>query len=163
MKSREMIELITELAGTPHFLQEALASVTSDRWDVRVPGIEFSLRQQFCHLRDVELEGHLVRVFRIAAEASPRLLDLDGTRLAHERRYVTQDAVAAVRDFVTLRAITIARLQHLSPDGWKRKGSFGGGPEFELRELVAMMHAHDKQHCDEIAALLAAAPESHAK
>lgn len=163
MNSRELVELVAELASTPHFLTEALESVSPGHWDDRVSGIEFSLRQQFCHLRDVELEGYLVRVFRVAAEENPVLVDLDGTQMAHERRYAAQDAALAVHDFGVLRAMTMAKLRGLSPDAWKRKGRFDVDPEFDLHDLLAMMHSHDEQHCDEISALIAAALQSREK
>lgn len=159
MSSTENMSVVGELAATPRFLTDALRSVSSDRWDMRLGGIEFSLRQQCCHLRDVELEGYLVRIFRITAEICPLLVDLDGTRLANERLYHAQDAALAVADFVSLRAMTIAKLRGLPPSAWGREGRFEADSVFDLRELVAMMQSHDKEHCDEISALIAAAAE----
>lgn len=157
MTADELKETLDELASTPTFLAESIASVGREFWDTHISGIEFSLREQFCHLRDVELEGYLVRVVRITAEALPTLTDLDGTRLAAERHYEEQDAELAVSDFAALRAIVTAKLRVVPAEAWVRAGRFSEEAVFDLSELVSMMRSHDSQHCDEISALIAAA------
>jgi hypothetical protein len=144
-----------QLAGVPPFLDEALRSIAVADWDLHAAGIEFSFRQQLCHLRDVELEGYLVRLTRMAAEDSPLLVDLNGTELAQVRHYELQHPALAVRDFTSLRMTTVAKLRGLSRDEWSRLGRFAPDAPFNVRELADMMLAHDRQHCDEISALVA--------
>ena len=147
--------LIDELEGAPGFVVEALSLVPEEAWDVRASDAEFSLREQVCHLRDIELEGYFVRIHRIAAERAPLLADLDGSRLARERDYASQDARLAAADFRALRAASVAKLRTLPLSAWERTGSFEPGASFTLRELVDMMLAHDREHCGEIGALCA--------
>jgi hypothetical protein len=147
--------LFDELEATPGFVVEALALVPEEHWDRRPPGAEFSLREQVCHLRDIELEGYLVRIHRIVAERSPVLVDLDGSRLARERAYAAQDARMAAADFRALRRANVAKLRGLPASAWERTGRFAPGSSFTLRELVDMMLAHDREHCDHIGQLCA--------
>jgi hypothetical protein len=156
MNASDLSTVIDQLAHTPRFVREAFNSVSSDDWDKCVEGVQFSLRQEVCHLRDVELEGYLVRVFRMAAEVGPVLSDLDGTRLARERGYEAQDPTMALSDFAALRALTVSKLRQLPPTAWARTGLFATNAPFDIRELTAMMLQHDEEHCAEISALLAA-------
>jgi hypothetical protein len=149
--------LIDDLEEAPAFVLEALALLPEEAWGERLPGAEFSLREQACHLRDIELEGYLVRIHRIAAENAPLLVDLDGSRLARERDYASQDARLAATDFRALRAANVAKLRALPPTAWDRTGSFASDGSFTLRELLDMMLAHDREHCAEIGALCARA------
>ena len=148
--------LIDELEAAPGFVTEALGLLPEGEWDLRPQGAEFSLREQVCHLRDIELEGYLVRIHRIVAESAPLLVDLDGSRLARERDYASQDARAAAADFRALRAANVAKLRDLPASAWERTGSFAPGSSFTLRELAEMMLAHDREHCDQIGQLCAA-------
>ena len=157
MIAHDVIAITEELASVPRFLKEALGSVAATDLDRHIDGVEFSLRQQLCHLRDTELEGYLVRIVRIAAETEPLLIDLNGSELARIRRYERQDPELAISDFASLRALTVAKLRKLPPDAWARTGLFAPDSPFDVHELTAMMLAHDVQHCDEISALVAAA------
>ena len=155
MIPHDLASITDQLASVPPFLGEAIRSVARSDWDRHAEGIEFSFRQQLCHLRDVELEGYLVRLTRMTAEASPLLIDLNGSELAQVRHYELQDPALAVRDFTSLRMTTIAKLRGLSREDWSRPGRFASDAPFDVRELAAMMLAHDRQHCDEISALMA--------
>ena len=147
--------LIEELEAAPGFVMEALGLLPEGQWDLCPQGAEFSLREQVCHLRDIELEGYLVRIHRIVAESSPALADLDGSRLARERDYASQDARIAAADFRALRVANVAKLRGLAASAWQRTGSFAPGSSFTLRELADMMLAHDREHCDQIGQLCA--------
>ena len=155
MIPHEIASITDQLASVPQFLDGALRSIATADWDRRTEGIEFSIRQQLCHLRDVELEGYLVRVTRMTAETSPLLADLNGSELAQVRHYELQDPSLAVRDFTAFRMTTVAKLRGLSRQDWSRPGRFSPDAPFDVHELAAMMLAHDRQHCDEIGALLA--------
>jgi hypothetical protein len=147
--------LIDELEAAPDFVTETLGLLPEEHWDLRPHGAEFSLREQVCHLRDIELEGYLVRIHRIVAERAPVLIDLDGSRLARERDYASQDARLAAADFRALRAANVAKLRGLPASAWERTGSFAPDNSFALRELIEMMLAHDREHCDQIGQLCA--------
>src|SRR5205814_2080287 len=82
---------------------------------------EFSALETICHLRDIEIEAYTVRINRIISEEEPTLPDIDGSRLAIERDYNSQNLDAALSSFTnarhanveTLRGVTIEQLSRV--------------------------------------------------
>ncbi|HEY2630360.1 MAG TPA: DinB family protein [Usitatibacter sp.] len=153
-----MNELLDRIARMPRFLSDAIES--ADPEDAPVPGTEdgFSLREQACHLRDLEREGYHVRVRRILAEDVPDLAGFDGGTIAKERNYRAQDGRAAARDFAAARAELVATLSRATPEQLAREATLFG-KRITLADLVAMIDEHDQGHRAEIEAL--AAMQSH--
>jgi len=112
---------------------------------------EFSIAAHICHLRDIEAEGFNVRARRMQTERDPFLPDVDGAKLAAERNYDAQDWRAALRDFTSLRADTLSRLDG---DG---SGTLEGAGRITMRDLAARMEKHDRGHVNEIGTLAALA------
>jgi hypothetical protein len=130
-----------------------------DRWPVerrriRPAGGGFSLVEQLCHLRDLEREGFVVRIRRIVDEDMPELQEIDGSSLAIERDYRSQDARAAWRDWRTARQETVALLRAALPRHAARTGIYGGFGVVTLAELARGIAAHDESHREEMAAWL---------
>jgi len=142
------------IAAMPRFLQQAIDSAGAAALGRRGAGDTFSLREQACHLRDLEREGYLVRVRRILAEDVPALEGFDGDAVAKARDYPSQDAQAAAREFAAARAELLALLEPLDARQAAREATFGG-ERITLAGLVAMIEEHDRGHRDEIAALAA--------
>src|SRR5690349_13745705 len=107
--------LLERIAGMPRFLDEAVESAGPEELAVRGPGETFSIREQACHLRDVEREGFLVRVRRILEEDVPELPGFDGAAVAAARDYNSQDARAAARDFAIARAEVVSIVSRATP------------------------------------------------
>jgi len=106
---------------------------------------EFSIAGNICHVRDIEAEGYNVRARRMGEEREPSLPDVDGAKLAAERNYDAQDWRAALREFASLRADTVSRLDG---DG---AGTLEGVGRITLRDLGKLMAKHDRGHVAEIA------------
>src|SRR5215212_853576 len=102
-------EQISRLAATPDRVR-ALAKRAADPRH-RVAENEFSVIENVCHLRDIEADGYVVRIRRLLEEDEPLLDDIDGARLAIERRYNEQDLVEAIDAFANARARSIAMLR----------------------------------------------------
>jgi DinB superfamily len=147
-----MKELLERIAGMPRFLDEAIEAAGAG--EVDVPGAQdgFSLREQACHLRDLEREGYHVRVRRILAEDVPDLAGFDGGAIAKERNYRAQDARAAARDFAIARSQLVAMLTRATPAQLAREAMMFG-KRITLADLVAMIDEHDQGHRAEIEAL----------
>ena len=94
---------------------------------------EFSIAAHICHLRDIEAEGFNVRARRMQTERDPFLPDVDGAKLAAERNYDAQDWRAALRDFTSLRADTLSRLDG---DG---SGTLEGAGRITMRDLADLV------------------------
>lgn len=147
-----MKELLERIAEMPRFLDAAVEAAGRDQVSVRGPGEAFSIREQACHLRDVEREGYLVRVARILAEEVPDLAGFDGAAVAAERDYNSQDARAAARDFAIARAEVVSILARATPAQLAREATIFG-KRIKLADLASMIDEHDRGHREEIEAL----------
>lgn len=155
MSQQEYDELLNWLAETPEFLARSVLGLTDSQLRERPAAEEFSLVEQICHLRDIEAEGYTLRIGRILDEDHPQLPDLDGSRLAIERDYQSQDAAVALTEFSTARIANVERLRGLSEVQWERAGELEGTGRVTVAQLVQMMHEHDSVHRGEVAASIA--------
>jgi hypothetical protein len=147
-----MKDLLDHIAEMPRYLQAAVDASDADQLSVRGPGETFSIREQACHLRDLEREGFHVRVRRILEEDAPDLEGFDGDAVAKARNYPAQDARAAARDFAAARAELVALLRRATPAQLAREATIFG-KRITLSDLVAMIDEHDRGHRAEIEAL----------
>jgi hypothetical protein len=151
----EMPESIERLQEMPAFLEGALDAVPADEFLSRPAAGEFSLVEQACHLRDLERDGYLVRVRRILSETLPTLENFDGVAVANARNYMAQDARIAAQEFAAARREVTGILAATTPDDLERQAIFDER-RISLRDLVAMMEAHDRGHREEIERLIEA-------
>jgi hypothetical protein len=151
----EFPDSIRRLEEMPVFLDGALDSVSPGDYLTRAAADEFSLVEQACHLRDLEREGYLVRVRRILSEKLPTLENFDGTAVAAERDYLSQDARVAAQEFAAARREVTGLLAATTPGDLEREAMFGGR-RITLRELVELMEEHDLAHREEIEDLIEA-------
>src|SRR5262249_5638952 len=123
--------------------------------DVRTRAADgtFAAVEHVCHLRDIEEEGYVVRIGQLLTEAAPVLRDLDGARLAEERRYLDQDPASALRAFALARERSMALLRAATPADFQREGMFENVGKVTLERLVAMMREHDEGHLRELSLL----------
>ena len=144
---------IGRLAAMPAFVQSALERLAPGALATRPGPEEWSLVEQACHLRDVERDAFLVRVRRILAETLPDLEPFFGDAVARERDYLAQDARGATRDFSAGRAELLALLRSIAPADLDRAATFAGR-RITLRDLVAMIEEHDREHRAQVEALV---------
>jgi DinB superfamily len=147
-----MKELLERIAGMPRFLSDAIEAAGPEELSAAGAQDGFSLREQACHLRDLEREGYHVRVRRILAEDVPDLEGFDGGAVAKERNYRAQDARAAAHDFTVARAQLVAILSRATPEQFAREATIFG-KRITLAGLVGMIDEHDQGHRAEIDAL----------
>ncbi|MDE2140554.1 MAG: DinB family protein, partial [Gammaproteobacteria bacterium] len=86
--SRE--EAIASLKQMPENLRQQVAGLTDAQLHFQPEGGYFSVLENICHLRDIEIEGYGVRLHRVLAENHPALPDINGAQLARERYYSEQ-------------------------------------------------------------------------
>lgn len=138
----------------PAFLEGALARAGGARHAIRPARGGFSLVEHACHLRDLEREGYLLRLMRLLAEDRPVLEGFEGDRIAAERDYLAQDAVAAARQFAGAREELLRMARGLGREDLARSGEFEGR-RVTLDGVLAMAAAHDAEHRGDIDRLLA--------
>lgn len=114
-------------------------------WD-GIPSESLTIRQQICHLRDIETDGYGVRFARVLAEDSPFLSSIDTYALVGPRGYDETDLQAAFDEFARARAVTLRTLSAASPADFRRTGEFEGYGPVSLVSLVHYLISHDEQH-----------------
>lgn len=144
--------ILGDLAAAPDEFARLLAAVPAGAWDfkpaswVECPGEHFSVRENLCHLRDIEVEGYQRRFARTRAEHEPQLPSLDGYALAKERRYAETDPHQALAAFRAARAETLALIRGFGATELTRPALFNDYGRTNLAGLVHYLSAHDRQH-----------------
>lgn len=149
-----MIEALTKTPETVAGLVENLSAA-----DLRVKNSaeEFSVVENVCHLRDIEIEGYTARISRILTENNPLLPDIDGSRLAAERDYQSQNLSEALQAFAAARNQNTQRLSNLATEQFDREGVLEGVGTVTVRGLLLMMCDHDAEHLIQISSIQKAA------
>jgi hypothetical protein len=111
-----------------------------------VPSEALTVRQQICHVRDIEIDGYQLRFDRLARETAPVLASLDTDGLVLSRRYDEDDIEAALGTFENARRQTMVRLAGLTPTDLARAGTFEGYGPVTVQGLIHYLCSHDQQH-----------------
>jgi len=121
----------------------------------RQPGDdEWSLAEVMCHLRDVEREVHQVRFRLLIAEDKAFLPGVSADEWADERGYCYEDGQKATKSFVTARQETLALVEPLDEELWKRQGRHAFFGHTSMHELLYLVVRHDEIHWQQITDLL---------
>ena len=152
MSTQEFDEAIKLLEQTPSLLERSIAQISPAALRLRNED-EFSVLENVCHLRDIEIEGYGERIARILREDSPSLADIDGARLAIDRDYNNQDIEAALLAFREARFRNLESLKNLSAEQLERKGTLENVGVITLLQLIQMIQEHDQGHVAELAVI----------
>ena len=145
---------LAALTAMPDALQRRLAGLTEAELRFK-PGTDtFSVLENVCHLRDIEVEGYARRLALLLREDNPLLPDLDGTALARERRYNSQPLQPALDAFTASRQASLAILTEVNPTQLERRGLFENVGEMSLAQLLELWVEHDQGHLKELDELL---------
>jgi hypothetical protein len=145
--------LLDRLAASPVRLRALLTSMSDAALRTAPRSGGFAPIEDAWHLRDVEAEGHFLRIRRILAEDRPVLASIDGEQLARERRYLERELRTALDEFAQYREASLGLLGALSDGAWLRSAIFEDR-NVSLRDLVAAMLEHDEAHLAALAAQL---------
>jgi hypothetical protein len=155
----KIAEVIDELGSMPLVLEDELKRLTDAELRWRPTEGHFSLLEQVCHLRDIEVEGYTRRLTLMLAEDYPTLHDLDGTALAKVRDYNAQAFLPALGAFQAARHGNLLRLERMHESDLLWRGHLEKVGEISVARLLEMWVAHDREHAQEIDALLEALRE----
>ncbi|HEY1772595.1 MAG TPA: DinB family protein [Gammaproteobacteria bacterium] len=150
----KIADIIDELGAMPLVLEDELKRLTDSELRQRPMQGSFSLLEQVCHLRDVEVEGYTRRLHLLLAEDRPTLHDLDGTALAKVRDYNAQALQPALTAFQAARHANLLRLERMRESDLLRRGHLEKVGEITVGRLLELWVAHDREHTREIEALL---------
>ena len=149
MTAQEFQDVVSFLEETPGSIRRLAAGMTPQDLKWKPSDKAFSMVEQVCHLRDLEREGYCVRIKRLLAEHEPGLPDFDGSRIAAERNYNTQDFDAAFEEFALARAENVRVIRALLPEQLRRGGQLAGLGAITLGRLLLLMREHDQSHREE--------------
>lgn len=150
----KIADIIDELGSLPLVLEDELKRLTDSELRQRPDDSHFSLLEQVCHLRDIEVEGYTRRLHLLLAEDRPTLHDLDGTALAKVRDYNAQAFLPALGAFQAARHANLLRLQRMHERDLTRRGHLEKVGEISIGRLLELWVAHDREHRKEIDGLL---------
>ena len=150
----KIADIIDELGSMPLVLEDELKRLTDSELRQRPSADDFSLLEQVCHLRDIEVEGYARRLHLMLAEDRPTLHDLDGTTLAKVRDYNAQAFLPALGAFQAARHANLLRLERMREADLLRRGYLEKVGDITVGKLLEMWVAHDREHLKEIEALL---------
>lgn len=151
--SQDFTALLDFLDDTPRQLANFARELTDAERRVQDPPGEFSVLENICHLRDLEVQGYTVRIQRMLTEAVPELADFDGARVAAESDYNNEQLDVALMAFHQTRAANVAKLRNLTALELGISGWLEGVGRITLRRLAEMMCEHDEGHLDDVRAL----------
>lgn len=143
------------LGGFPAELQRRLTALSEAQLRFKPAAGTFSLLENVCHLRDIEVEGYARRLELLLTQADPLLPDLDGAKLARERCYQEQPPAPALEAFLAARRGNLARLARVSEADLARQGRFENVGVVSLARLLEMWTGHDAEHLHDVDELLA--------
>ena len=155
MTRSEREELISGIAATPSTIQRLIEGLDPNETRWKPESGDFSVVENICHLRDIEVEGFSVRITRILSEDDPSLADIDGAKLAVDRNYNDQDLASALDTFTKTREDNMRVIRGLTIEEFARTAKFGSDTPITLERLLEMMREHDEVHMRELSELIA--------
>jgi DinB family protein len=150
MACKDLESIVDLLARTPALVSRIVDGLSEENLRNRSSPDEFSVLEHICHLRDIEHDGYRERISRILNEHQPHLADIDGSRLAIERDYNTQNAARALAEFDVNRRQNIDVLRDVNAKQLAREGTLEGVGVVSLEKLLMMMSEHDADHIGEL-------------
>lgn len=151
MKPADSIAALTRM---PEELQRRLAGLSEAQLRFKAGLDSFSMLENVCHLRDIEVEGYARRLGLMLREDNPLLPDLDGAALARERGYNDQPLQPALDAFLSMRRRCLGTLTDLTAKEFARRGQFENVGKVSLARLLELWVEHDREHLKELDELL---------
>ncbi len=153
MPPENLQDLIDDLAQTPETVASLVKDLSEPDLRIKNSPAEFSVIEHVCHLRDIEIEGYTTRIIGILRENNPHLPDIDGSRLAVEREYHSQNLLEALQAFTNARKQNTHTLKSLVTEQFEREGTLEGVGRVTIRGLLLMMREHDADHLRELSSI----------
>lgn len=144
---RELLQSLQNTSSSITRLSEGFSDAEL-RW--KESELEFSILENICHLRDLELQAYTPRINRILDEINPELPDFDGARVAAESNYHSEEPGQALLAFENARQANAQRLSGVNPEQWQREGQLAGVGKLTLARLMELMREHDEGHLEDM-------------
>ncbi len=153
MPPEDLQDLIDVLTQNPQTVARLVKDLSEPDLRLKNSPEEFSVIENVCHLRDIEIEGYTQRIVKILRENNPLLPDIDGSRLAVEREYQSQNLSEALQAFADARKRNTQTLKGLVAQQLDREGILEGVGSVTIRGLLLMVRDHDAGHIRELSCI----------
>jgi FMN phosphatase YigB (HAD superfamily) len=138
--------VIGVLAATPAVLSGLTSDLDPSSWLHKSNPGDWAMTEIICHLRDAEREIHQLQIKLLKERAEPFLPRPDASVWASQRKYSSEDGVAALRDFTVARLETLALLRSAGAEDWSRRARHAIFGPTDFLEVVGFMAEHDRLH-----------------
>jgi FMN phosphatase YigB (HAD superfamily) len=138
--------ILAIMTSTSAVLQSLVAGLNSETWAHEPTKNDWAMIELVCHLRDTEREVHHLQIKSLLNDNNPFVPRPDAAVWAKQRRYLSEDGPAAVRDFSSARISTLNMLKDLSADVWAREARHAIFGPTNFMEIVGFMADHDRMH-----------------
>jgi len=145
---------LATLRATPAVLDGFGRILPEADWTRRPEPEEWSLTEIFCHLRDVDMEVNLPRIYSVIESSNPFLPGQDTDPWAYARLYCLQNGMQALRQFFSARHDLVVKLESLDQEGWQRPARHAIFGPTRLHELVNIIASHDRLHMQQLHRLI---------
>lgn len=146
-------ELLQFLENTSVRISELMKGLSDSELRWRHNESEFSVVENVCHLRDLEMQGYAPRITRMLDETDPALADFDGARVAAESNYDCEQSELALQTFSLTRKQNVQKLRSLTEEQLRREGLLDGVGRITLTRLAKLMQEHDEGHLEDLRVL----------
>ncbi len=143
---RRKDSVLALMVSTPAVMAGLVQPLPASAWALEPTPDDWALIEVVCHLRDTEREIHHTQVQLMREESEPFIPRADAGAWAKQRRYLTEDGRAALRDFTAARLKTLQRLKELGESDWDRKARHAIFGPTDFKEVVGFMAEHDRLH-----------------
>jgi len=134
------------LRSTPAALDTLLAGCSPTDQIRRPLPSEWSPAEILCHLRDVEVEVNLPRLYKVLENSNPFIAGQDTDRWVDERQYILQDCMEAQEAFLQARVELLDQVDHLADEDWERPLRHAIFGPTRLLEMISIITGHDRLH-----------------
>lgn len=138
------------LRAIPASLRVICNQLEYERWSIRPSPSEWSQTEILCHLRDVEIEVNLPRIFTILQDENPFIPAKDTDQWAEARNYNLQNGHDALKKYIDARYKLLVELNKYPFESWTRKAKHGIFGPTTLHEMIRIISAHDDLHLHQI-------------
>lgn len=142
--------MLAILRSTPAVLDTLCRDLSANTWTARPLPDEWCPTEIICHLRDVEAEVNLQRLYKVLNEENPFLAGKDTDPWADQRDYIHQNGLEALKNFTSARVEVLTLLEDLQPEDWQRPARHAILGPTDLGELVSIIASHDRLHIQQI-------------